>query len=38
MEQKLVAVVMSTYNGEKFIGEQLNSILKQTYRNFKIVI
>ena len=38
MEQKLVAVVMSTYNGERFIGEQLNSILKQTYRNFKIVI
>ena len=38
MEEKTVSVIMSTYNGEKYIGEQLNSILKQTYKNIKIVI
>lgn len=25
-----IAVLMSTYNGEKYIKEQVNSILKQT--------
>ena len=29
---------MSTYNGEKFIKEQLDSILTQTYKNFEIVV
>jgi glycosyltransferase involved in cell wall biosynthesis len=29
---------MATYNGEKFIREQLNSILWQTYPNLEIVI
>lgn len=35
---KKVAIVMSTYNGEKYIEEQLNSILKQSYRNIHIFI
>lgn len=35
---KKVAVIMSTYNGEKFIREQLDSILNQTYKNIEIVI
>ncbi len=29
---------MATYNGEKFISEQLNSILKQSYQDFIIII
>ena len=29
---------MSTYNGEKFIREQLDSILAQTYKNIEIVV
>ncbi|HVX52773.1 MAG TPA: glycosyltransferase family 2 protein [Chitinophagaceae bacterium] len=33
-----VAVVMATYNGEKFLKEQLDSILQQTYRNIEIII
>ena len=37
-ENKLVAVIMSTYNGERFIREQIDSILNQTYKNVKIVI
>lgn len=34
----LVSVVMATYNGERFIGEQLESILTQTYTNLEVVI
>ncbi len=39
MENKpLVSVAMATYNGEKFIREQLDSILCQTYPNIEIVV
>lgn len=31
-------MALATYNGERFIVEQLNSILWQTYPNFEIVI
>jgi glycosyltransferase involved in cell wall biosynthesis len=34
----LVSVVMCTYNGEKFIRQQIDSILSQTYRNIELVI
>ena len=34
----LVSVAMATYNGEKFITDQLNSIFNQTYSNIEIVI
>ncbi len=33
-----VSVLLATYNGEKFLREQLDSLLKQTYTNFKIYI
>ena len=36
--QPLVSVVLCTYNGCKFIDEQLQSILAQTYKNLEIVI
>ena len=29
---------MATYNGEKFIAQQIESILAQTYKNFKLII
>lgn len=35
---KKVAVLISTYNGEKYLREQLDSILNQTYKNIEIVI
>ena len=35
---KLVSIVMATYNGEKYIQQQLDSIINQTYRNLEIVI
>jgi glycosyltransferase involved in cell wall biosynthesis len=37
-EQPLVSVAMCTYNGEKFINLQLDSILAQTYHNLELVI
>ena len=33
-----VAVLMSAYNGEKYISEQINSILQQTYQNLVLYI
>jgi len=33
-----VAVLMSTYNGEKYIKQQLDSILNQTCKNIDIII
>lgn len=38
MELPLVSIIVSTYNGEQFIKSQLESLLKQTYRNIEIVI
>lgn len=29
---------MATYNGEKYIKEQINSIINQTYTNWKLLI
>lgn len=34
----LVSIVMATYNGERFLKEQLDSIVNQTYSNLEIVI
>lgn len=34
----LVEVLVATYNGERFLGEQLNSILSQTCDRFRILI
>lgn len=36
--EKKVAVVMSTYNGAKYVKEQIDSILNQTYKNIELVI
>ena len=38
MEKPLVSVVLGTYNGEKYLAEQLESILKQTYRPMELII
>lgn len=31
-------ILLSTYNGEKYIREQIESILSQTYSNFELII
>ena len=33
-----VAILLATYNGEQFLEQQLDSIVSQTYQNFKIYI
>lgn len=35
---KKVAVLVSTYNGEKYIEEQLDSIINQSYKNIDIYV
>jgi glycosyltransferase involved in cell wall biosynthesis len=34
----MVDIVIATYNGEKYLREQLDSIINQTYKNIKIYI
>ncbi len=34
----MTAILMSTYNGEKFLKEQVDSILNQTYKDFTLYI
>jgi glycosyltransferase involved in cell wall biosynthesis len=34
----MISIAMATYNGEKYIREQLNSILAQTEHDFEVVI
>lgn len=34
----MVCVIMSAYNGERYIREQLDSILDQTYRDIELII
>jgi len=33
----LISVVMATYNGERYLAEQLGSILNQSYKNMEII-
>ena len=37
-DQPTIAVLLATYNGAKYLKQQLDSILSQTYQNFKIYI
>lgn len=34
----MIQILMSTYNGEKYLKEQIESLLNQTYQKFKILI
>lgn len=35
---KLVSIAMTTYNGEQFLREQLDSIYSQTYTNIEVIV
>ena len=37
-EKPLVSIALCTYNGGRFLGQQLDSILLQTYPNLEIII
>lgn len=36
-EQPLISIPVLTYNGEKFLREQLDSIFAQTYKNIEVI-
>ena len=36
--EDLVSVIMPAYNVEKYIGEAIQSVLNQTYKNFELII
>lgn len=38
MNNELVSIAMCTYNGERFLREQLDSLVNQTYQNFELII
>lgn len=38
MGEPSVLIMMASYNGEKYIEQQINSIIKQSYKNFKLII
>jgi len=38
MSLALVSITLATYNGEKYIQEQIESILQQSYQHFEILI
>lgn len=38
MENRTVLIMMATYNGEKYISKQLDSIINQSYTNWKLII
>ena len=33
-----VAILLSTYNGGRFLAEQLNSLVSQSFEDFKVYI
>src|SRR5580658_6052519 len=36
-EPKKISVVLATYNGQKFLSQQLESLINQTYPNIEII-
>lgn len=37
-EEDLISVIVATYNGERYIKEQIDSIYKQSYSNFELIV
>jgi len=38
MSQKKISVIIPVYNGAKYVGEAIQSVLDQTYENFEIIV
>lgn len=38
MNSELVSIVIATYNGERYLRQQMSSILEQTHPNFELIV
>lgn len=38
LKNKKILILMATYNGEKYIKDQIESLLKQSYKNWNLII
>lgn len=38
MSEPLIDILMATYNGERYVAEQIESIQRQTYKNWRLLI
>ena len=38
VREEKVQILMSTYNGKKYLKEQMDSLLSQTYKNIEILV
>ena len=38
MKTGLVSIITPCYNGAKYIGETINSVIKQTYQDWEMII
>ena len=38
MSESLIDILMATYNGERFVGEQIESIQRQTYKDWRLLV
>jgi glycosyltransferase involved in cell wall biosynthesis len=38
MKQVLVSIALCTYNGQKYLAEQIESLLNQSYQHFEVII
>lgn len=38
MNPELVSIVLCTYNGEKYLRQQLDTLINQTYPNIEIIV
>ncbi|WP_417336318.1 glycosyltransferase family 2 protein [Halobacteriovorax marinus] len=37
-EKELISVILPVFNGEKFVHKAISSILKQSYKNFELIV
>ena len=37
-DNKKISIALATFNGENFLKEQLDSLAKQTYKNFELIV
>ena len=37
LDNKKVSIIMNCYNGQEFLRETIDSIIKQTYKNWELI-